>query len=394
MSILSELISPNSEDSFFQDYFEKEHLYLPKVFGASQSQDLFSVAELERIIGSHNLDSGTVRVSRADELIDRSTFTFDNGFIDPIRALAHVDAGASLILNQAHTWSHPLAVLCRKLEKYFLCRTQVNAYFSPPESQGFPAHWDSHDVFIIQVHGSKLWDIHDVAYYLPDGTRSFDRDRYDPGPVRATLRMECGDVLYIPRGMMHRVRTDENSSSLHLTVGLLTVTIRHIMVRALDLAFDRVAALRRSPRIVAGGGDTDIEATMAQLKEALPGAFAEATLAEAIVDAERDIKATGRPVIDGAFDRIMRLSDTTEESWFRGNPLAMPIVRQDDDGGVAVMVHGEDMELEGMTADDVRQILGPDWQQVRDLPTSVAAEDRISLIRQFVLRGLVELQHT
>ena len=34
---------------------------------------------------------------------------------------------------------------------------QINAYITPPENQGFAAHYDTHDVFVLQVSGSKRW---------------------------------------------------------------------------------------------------------------------------------------------------------------------------------------------------------------------------------------------
>ena len=37
---------------------------------------------------------------------------------------------------------------------------QINAYITPPENQGFAAHYDTHDVFVLQVAGSKRWTIH------------------------------------------------------------------------------------------------------------------------------------------------------------------------------------------------------------------------------------------
>jgi ribosomal protein L16 Arg81 hydroxylase len=33
---------------------------------------------------------------------------------------------------------------------------QTNIYLSPPNAQGFGTHFDSHDVFVLQVAGSKI----------------------------------------------------------------------------------------------------------------------------------------------------------------------------------------------------------------------------------------------
>ena len=43
---------------------------------------------------------------------------------------------------------------------------QVNAYLTPPGNQGFATHYDTHDVFVLQVDGRKRWRIHPPV--LPD----------------------------------------------------------------------------------------------------------------------------------------------------------------------------------------------------------------------------------
>ena len=39
----------------------------------------------------------------------------------------------------------------------FSCGCQANVYFTPPRAQGFKTHHDTHDVFILQLLGSKRW---------------------------------------------------------------------------------------------------------------------------------------------------------------------------------------------------------------------------------------------
>ena len=52
-----------------------------------------------------------------------------------------------------------LAALCRAMEKAFSSHFQANVYLSPPNAQGFGTHFDSHDVFVLQVAGSKIWTL-------------------------------------------------------------------------------------------------------------------------------------------------------------------------------------------------------------------------------------------
>ena len=36
----------------------------------------------------------------------------------------------------------------------------ANAYVTPPSSRGFSAHYDVHDVFVLQLAGRKRWTVY------------------------------------------------------------------------------------------------------------------------------------------------------------------------------------------------------------------------------------------
>jgi ribosomal protein L16 Arg81 hydroxylase len=94
-----------------------------------------------------------------------------------------------------------LANLCRAVERTFSSHFQTNIYLSPPHAQGFKTHFDSHDVFVLQVSGSKLWTLYDTGVVLPLRGQAFDPDKHAPGPPTRELTLHSGDVLYCPRGL-------------------------------------------------------------------------------------------------------------------------------------------------------------------------------------------------
>jgi lysine-specific demethylase/histidyl-hydroxylase NO66 len=88
---------------------------------------------------------------------------------------------------------------------------QANAYLTPPGAQGFAVHSDSHDVFVLQTHGTKMWEVHGEG-----------------GP--GDLLLEPGVVAYLPTGTPHAARAQE-SVSLHLTIGINQLTWRSLLTR-------------------------------------------------------------------------------------------------------------------------------------------------------------------
>src|SRR5215218_8220205 len=59
------------------------------------------------------------------------------------------------------------------------------------------------------------------------------RDKRWDGSCRGVLALDAGDVLYMPRGTEHSAHTD-GSPSLHVTIGVSSVTYRDVLRRAID----------------------------------------------------------------------------------------------------------------------------------------------------------------
>jgi hypothetical protein len=115
-----------------------------------------------------------------------------------------------------------LAAFCRSLEREFSVAFQTNAYLTPARAQGAKYHYDSHDVFVLQIAGSKHWTISGTPVELPLRGQDFDPSEHERGQPTLDFELEAGDFAYIPRGVVHDARSSE-STSLHITVGVLLV---------------------------------------------------------------------------------------------------------------------------------------------------------------------------
>ncbi len=127
--------------------------------------------------------------------------------------------GYSIRLVQPQQWHQACFELCACLQEYFGHPVGCAAYLTPAGSQGFPPHYDDVEVFVIQLEGSKRWRL----YERPDARTSPAADRtteFRPaelGPPMQELTLRAGDVLYLPRGVVHQALAQRASHSLHLT---------------------------------------------------------------------------------------------------------------------------------------------------------------------------------
>ncbi|MBL8778540.1 MAG: hypothetical protein JNK12_21580 [Acidimicrobiales bacterium] len=241
------------EQAFLTDHWERAlALHRGGAAAADRFSELLSSDDLVEMIADHGLRSPFFRLIRDGSGLPSSTYLRSAGaghttvhdLANPGRIAEEAWAGASIV-GQAlqRTWP-PARDLCRGLAEELGHRVQANAYLSPPAAEGFDLHYDTHDVFVLQVEGTKHWTVHEPADVLPHR-----RGRGAPPPAFGepvwSGTLEPGDCLYLPRGFGHQARTSD-AASLHLTVGVLAFTWRHVLRLLADVLPDDDVALRRA----------------------------------------------------------------------------------------------------------------------------------------------------
>ena len=95
---------------------------------------------------------------------------------------------------------------------------QTNLYLSERDARGFGAHWDDHDVIILQLQGRKYWELYEPAALSP--IRPHVQVAAKGQAVWSGI-LSPGLALYIPRGWTHAVRGFEGETSFHYTIGFV-----------------------------------------------------------------------------------------------------------------------------------------------------------------------------
>ena len=231
--LLRKLIEPLGVNEFLRDYYEKKPLLSPdnkcRNFG-----DLISLEKLDHLLATSELPPASIDMARSKPPISKANFTFKSGNIDRGAVVRHYQSGATIIFPQINLAIDELANFCRNLEFELSCKVQTNVYLTPRNSQGFKTHYDDHDVFIMQIHGKKNWNLYQQAVEKPFRGEPFDSSEHEAGKLNLNFTMEPGDCLYIPRGYMHDATNVGSEPSLHITVGLLVKKWADLMLEVLS----------------------------------------------------------------------------------------------------------------------------------------------------------------
>jgi ribosomal protein L16 Arg81 hydroxylase len=137
--------------------------------------------------------------------------------------------------------------LTKALERHFVGRCSGNVYLTPPNKAGFSPHFDLTDVFVVQCAGTKHWRIYDSytnMMELPLTDARWDAERCKPSSPPRDFELNRGDVLYLPRGVMHEAFCTDRES-MHLTISLASLNYADLLRKAIATAAAADIDLRR-----------------------------------------------------------------------------------------------------------------------------------------------------
>lgn len=113
---------------------------------------------------------------------------------------------------------------CDNIARFTNKRVQCNAYYTPPNSNGLPVHYDLHDVLVVQIEGKKNWKIWpafrksvSLDTLLEDETKNI-QVWTSRRPSQDFLLIH-GKMLYLTKGEPHVAKTGLESS-LHYSFGI------------------------------------------------------------------------------------------------------------------------------------------------------------------------------
>jgi len=228
------LIAPRSIDRFFQAYWGRRVLIVERN-DSNFYDDLPSVADYDFLLASLAApeDGWFSLVKGRAQRPPKSALTSE-GTLDLAEVYGAVGQGHSLLLTKLHRRHAGIGRLCRELEAEFTQRgvllsqpIAANGYFTPRSAQGFAAHYDAHDVFILQLAGHKHWRIYRRTVEAPVEPPVQSLTPEETGKPAHELVLSPGDVVYIPRGVAHEACTTEDLS-LHLTLSVHPATWRDV----------------------------------------------------------------------------------------------------------------------------------------------------------------------
>jgi ribosomal protein L16 Arg81 hydroxylase len=380
-------IDPIPVRDFFDAYWERETLLVQRK-QPDYYAGLLAVDEIDRVLTTLNLHHPDVSMVDAVRGLKTGDYTFPSGMIDVARLYQQFARGGTIVLSQLHLFVPELAQYCRAMEREFTSRFQTNIYFTPGgNAQGFKTHYDTHDVFVLQVAGAKQWKIYDTPVVLPSRAQDFNPEGHKAGPVTQEFDLAPGDMVYIPRGVMHSAHsTDE--LSLHITVGVIARTWIDVLLESLSQLSLDDPRFRESLPPGFGQPEFDRAAGLKHYRDLAQVFLEKGDGGRALDHFADDLATTRHPLLRGQLQQILDLGQLTEDSMVGARPAL--VYRMVDKGEhVVVSCYGSDITMPAHAAAPLRFALETARFRVRDLPGDLDDPGKLVLIRRLIREGLV-----
>jgi lysine-specific demethylase/histidyl-hydroxylase NO66 len=339
--------------------------------------ELLNIDDVDGLITTCGLRTPAFRIVQDGVVLPSSRYTRSatiagvavSGLADPRTMLDFFDAGATIVLQGLHRYWPPIGGLVRELELALGHSCQANAYLTPSGSQGFGLHSDTHDVFVLQTYGAKLWQVHDEV-------------------GEHEMMLEPGVSMYLPTGTPHAART-ERGTSLHLTIGINRTIWREAVSRAVaallaDASFDEPlpAGYHRDSRAFSDALATRLAAVRDLIEKAD---------VDALGAAETTRFLTTRPtsIAGGLLDRV-QLADISDSAELRRRPASVCELIPDADR-LRVLLGDRELRVPGWLAPSLELIRRGDVVRPADLHPLLDEASRLVLCRRLIREGLLEV---
>ena len=382
------LLSPLSKEEFFADYWEKKPLVIrrgqPDYFSS-----LLSLDEVDRVITTLDRRYPDITLKNAKAKVSADQYTVNGDSLDVARVYQLFAQGSTITLAFLDTVVPSLGELCRHLEREFSCPFQTNVYLTPAGAQGAKPHYDTHDVFVLQVVNSKQWTIYGTPVELPLAGQGFNSSVHEIGAPTLEFTLEAGDIAYLPRGIAHDAHSDDNVS-LHVTAGALCYTWADLLMELVaEKSLDHPAFRKSLPP---GFARQEFDRTAARdtLRNLLRQLSSSSDLDPILDRFVDEFVSACPPLLRGQMVELAALDFLTIKSVVCARPAAIFHVRTNGESA-SVSCYGRTITFPAHTAEAVRFALSQPQFVVSELPCGLDDEGKLTLVRRLIREGLVQV---
>lgn len=393
-SQFAHLIAPCTIEDFFQTYWEAQTLYLPRN-DASVYESVLSPADIDLLLQNKALlaDYNNFRlVDQGNKLsledwCDRHSKS-QQYFINNDKLYGLLHQGLTLTINGAHKKIPKLRQFCSALEAELKFKLRTNLYITPPHAQGLAPHYDEHDVFLLQITGEKEWKLYHSPVELPSHIRDQQIGRHELAEPTLTVMLQPGDLLYIPRGVVHQAVSQE-TTSIHASLGLYPTFAYELFEELVTLAQADPAFRQAIPH---GFSSPEERKTFYQQFQTLSQSLLDNTQPEALVERKYAAFRCDRKSEDqGRFQDLIQLPKLNLGSIVARRPNILYSV-ETSATDIKLHFYQKSLTFPLFLATSLTDVIDHPCLAVQDIGGLINDAGRLSLVKNLIQEGFLMIK--
>lgn len=214
-----------------KDTFKTEILYKkPYLFKNSVDLNNFSWKDVNEIYSRGDISHRDFKLMNGYEVSKKEYVEpYDNLGVTEYRCITsilykYLRNGATLVRNRIKNEPF-IDQISKQIASFSEARTLVGGYAAFSSKSSYKSHWDTRDVYAVQLLGRKRWILKKPNFEFPlymQQTKNLPHIK-EPEEVYMDVILEAGDILYIPRGWWHDP-LPLNEETFHLAVATFAPT--------------------------------------------------------------------------------------------------------------------------------------------------------------------------
>ncbi|MCH7309028.1 cupin domain-containing protein [Acinetobacter sp. NIPH 1852] len=194
-----------------KETFKKDFMYRePHLFKNAVNSDGFTWNNINELYSRGDISHRDFKLMNGYE-VDKDEYVeaYDNLGATEYRCIKstlyeYLRNGATLVYNRIK--NEPFVDhISKQIANFAEAHTITSGYAAFSSKSSYKSHWDTRDVYAVQLLGKKRWILKKPNFDLPlymQQTKYFS-DIQEPEEVYMDVTLEAGDILYIPRGWWH-----------------------------------------------------------------------------------------------------------------------------------------------------------------------------------------------
>ena len=386
---LAALIHPVDPAMFFRDYWQQRPLVVHRK-SPQYYHRLLTLTDVDHVLQFCRPGGEEILVVQDQARLRSERYLTSAGSLRLGQLYEAYHEGYTIILNGLERFWHPLAQFCQSLKHFLNHRVAANMYLAPRQSVSLKAHYDTHDIFVLQTDGAKHWKVHERP--LPTPLVGSEQPLLSETELPALLhdvQLEAGDLMYLPRGFVHHASTAD-VFSLHVAVGVYPAQWVDLLIEALKALSLEDERLRKALPV----GFMDRPELLPALQEqcrALAAQFARYASAEdGVARLTEQFVAETTPVPDGHFRQLEERDAIGSDTRVTKRPGLKCRVRARGPRAT-IQFPGRAISGPSNIVSSLQFIAKADTPfTARELPGDQSQEGKIALVRRLVRGGLLK----